>query len=119
MNLLARCALLGVSIIISLAAIFWHWYGVLVLSVPLALLGIYDWMQTQWTITRNYPLLGRIRWMFLKLRPFLRAYIVEDDITGTPYSYEARSLIKSRSRGEPDTHPFGTQYDTSGYAVAQ
>jgi glutamate synthase domain-containing protein 2 len=113
MNLLARCAVPVVSIIISLAAIFWHWYWVLVLSVPLALLGIYDWTQTQWTITRNYPVLARIRWTFLKLRPFLRAYIVEDDINGTPYSYEARSLIRSRSRGETDTHPFGTQYDTS------
>jgi glutamate synthase domain-containing protein 2 len=50
--------------------------------------------------------------MFYSLRPFLRAYIVEDDLHGTPYPFEARNLIHARARGETDTHPFGTERDT-------
>ena len=49
---------------------------------------------------------------FSTLRPFLRAYIVEDDLNGTPYSFEARNLVHARARGETDTHPFGTERDT-------
>ncbi|MDN6296392.1 MAG: glutamate synthase-related protein [Halomonas sp.] len=39
-----------------------------------------------------------MRWLFYVLRPYLRAYIVEDDLEGTPYNYEARSLIHARPR---------------------
>jgi len=89
----------------------------LVLALPVLLLGAYDWMQQRRTIIRNYPVAGRIRWMFYSLRPYLRAYIVEDDLHGTPYPFEARNLIYARARGETDTHPFGTERDTneSGY----
>lgn len=77
-------------------------------------LGIYDYVQDRWTITRNYPVAGRIRWLFYKLRPYLRAYIVEDDLHGAPYSFEARNLVHARARGETDTHPFGTERDVEG-----
>jgi glutamate synthase domain-containing protein 2 len=74
-------------------------------------LGIYDWSQRKWVITRNYPVAGRIRWLFYKLRPYLRRYIVEDDLHGTPYSFEAQNLVHARARGETDTQPFGTERD--------
>ena len=87
-------------------------YWLLLIALPVLLLGIYDWTQRRWTIIRNYPVAGRIRWMFYSLRPFLRAYIVEDDLHGTPYPFEARNLIYARARGVTDTHPFGTERDT-------
>ena len=77
----------------------------------LVALGIYDFTQRHWTITRNFPVAGRIRLFAYELRPYLRAYAVEDDLHGTPYSYEARNLIHARARGEIDTHPFGTERD--------
>ncbi|MBP1852831.1 FMN-binding glutamate synthase family protein [Rhizobium halophytocola] len=78
----------------------------------IVILGLYDFFQQTWTITRNYPVAGRIRWLFYDLRPYLRAYIVEDDLNGTPFSFEARNLVHARARGESDTHPFGTERDT-------
>lgn len=85
------------------------WLSLALISI--VVLGVYDFLQRDWTITRNFPVAGRIRWLFYKLRPYLRAYIVEDDLNGTPYSFEARNLIHSRARGEPDTHPFGTEHN--------
>ncbi|MFD2740645.1 FMN-binding glutamate synthase family protein [Sulfitobacter aestuarii] len=85
---------------------------VLAVTLPVMLLGLYDYLQRKWVITRNYPVAGRIRWIFYELRPYLRSYIVEDDLHGTPYPFDARNLVHARARGETDTHPFGTERDT-------
>jgi glutamate synthase domain-containing protein 2 len=87
------------------------WLAALFLVV--VVLGVYDWTQQRWTITRNFPVAGRIRRLFYELRPYLRAYIVEDDLHGTPFSFEARNLVYARARGEIDTHPFGTERDVA------
>ena len=101
----------GLVLIAGLLLIPSGWPQALLLMAAAAIiaLGVYDWLQTGQTINRNYPVAGRIRTLFYQLRPYLRAYIVEGDIEGTPYNYEARSLIDSRARGETDTHPFGTE----------
>jgi glutamate synthase domain-containing protein 2 len=100
----------AIGVIAALAASrFW----VAALCLVVVALGIYDWTQRRWTITRNFPVAGRIRWLFYELRPYLRAYIVEDDLHGTPYSFEARNLVYARARGEIDTHPFGTERDVA------
>ncbi len=87
----------------------WIWSGILAASV--VLLGLYDWSQRGEAITRNFPVAGRIRWLFYRLRPYLRAYIVEDDLHGTPYSFEARNLVHARAHSQSGTHPFGTERD--------
>lgn len=87
----------------------WPLALLVVMALGVIALGIHDWFQTNWTITRNFPVAGWIRWIFYGLRPYLRAYIVESDLEGAPYNYEARSLIHARARGETDTHPFGTE----------
>ncbi len=106
-------ALVVALLALALALLNAKWLWLLAVAVPLVLLGIYDWQQKTWTITRNYPVAGRIRWIFYALRPYLRAYIVEDDLHGTPYSFDARNLVHKRARGENDTHPFGTERDTN------
>lgn len=78
-------------------------------TIAIIALGIHDWFQKRLSINRNYPVAGWIRWLFYDLRPYLRAYIVEGDLEGTPYNFEARFLIHARARGETDTHPFGTE----------
>lgn len=90
----------------------WWWLG-LIVTLPLLLLAIYDYCQTRWTLTRNYPLAARIRWIFYDLRPYLRAYIVESDLDGKPFSLVARNLVYARARGQTDTRPFGTIRDTN------
>ncbi|WP_202945129.1 hypothetical protein [Methylomonas methanica] len=112
LNILKRASVAITAMAVTPFALYIGWHWLLILSVPIALLGLYDWFQTNCSITRNYPAAGRIRWFFLNLRPYLHSYIVEDDLNGSPYSYEARRLITSRARAEPDTHPFGTERDT-------
>ncbi len=101
----------------AIMALFNPWWLIgMLLMLTLTALGWYDMTQTRWTILRNYPIAGRLRWLFYDLRPFLRAYIVEDDEEGKPYSYEARRLVYARARKTSDTHPFGTELDVDAIA---
>lgn len=106
-----RAILPALALLAGLAAMIAGWFWLAVAAFALVALGVYDFSQKRWTITRNFPVAGRIRWLAYDLRPYLRAYAVEDDLHGTPYSYEARNLIHARARGAVDTHPFGTERD--------
>ncbi|WP_250462397.1 FMN-binding glutamate synthase family protein [Microbulbifer litoralis] len=105
-------ALLAAPLFLVLALLASHWWLLALLaSLAVVGLGLYDMTQRHWTITRNYPVAARIRWLFLNLRPYLRAYVVEGDEEGKPFSYEARRLVYARADGTSDMHPFGTEYD--------
>lgn len=108
---LAALFLTGFFCFLGAAYSKWWLIGA-VMGAALVLLGIYDVMQQRWTLMRNYPVAARIRWLFYDLRPYLRAYIVEGDLEGEPFSFEARNLVQARARGETDTVPFGTKLDT-------
>ncbi|MEC8011254.1 MAG: FMN-binding glutamate synthase family protein [Pseudomonadota bacterium] len=112
LNMAKRCIAPLAALVLLLASLVygWFWWGLI--AAALVALAAYDWFQTEYSITRNYPVVGRIRWLFLQLRPYLRAYIVEDDLHGTPYSFEARNLISHRAQGKNDTKPFGTERNT-------
>lgn len=105
-------ALLALVVSAPLALHDPRWLWLLVPAALLVALAAYDRWQTRWTILRNYPVAGHLRWLFYDLRPYLRAYIVEDDLSGTPFSFEARNLVHARARGETDTQPFGTERNT-------
>ncbi|MBX7533963.1 FMN-binding glutamate synthase family protein [Qipengyuania sp. 1XM1-15A] len=78
---------------------------------PLAGFAIWDFFQPNHTLRRNYPLIGRIRWLMEDLRPFAQSYFVEDDLEGRPFSHQARSLVYARAKGDLDKHPMGTELD--------
>jgi len=75
-------------------------------------LGLYDMNQTQHTLRRNFPLIGRMRWVLEAMRPPIRQYFIESDIDGVPISRMLRGLVYRRSKKEVDTLPFGTKMDT-------
>lgn len=106
-------ALLVSLIVVILAMLTSGWWLLwLAVSLPVLALGIHDVQQNQSALLANYPVAARFRRLALDLRPFFRAYIVEDDEEGRPYSYEARRLVYSRAENARDTHPFGTELDT-------
>ena len=72
---------------------------------------IHDVIQTKHSLLRNYPLIGRIRWVFEHERSKIQQYFIEDDTNGTPYNREARSDVYQKSKGDINTTPFGTQLD--------
>lgn len=77
----------------------------------LACVGVWDLLQKRHTLRRNYPLAAHFRWLFERMRPYLRQYIVESDLSGRPYSREQRSLIYERAKNTVDSQPFGSDLD--------
>lgn len=93
------------------------WYFLFILVVPFVAGGIYDMTQTRHAIARNFPLLGRTRYIAEWMRPKVHQYFVESDTNGRPFNRIDRSLIYQRAKNETDTTPFGTQLDlySEGY----
>src|SRR5687768_18127704 len=76
---------------------------------PLVYLGIWDMVQTKQSLKRNFPLLGRLRYVFEDLRPKIQQYFVESDTDGAPINRIDRSVIYQRAKKQVDTTPFGTR----------
>ncbi|MGB1252199.1 MAG: FMN-binding glutamate synthase family protein [Candidatus Promineifilaceae bacterium] len=86
-----------------------------ILLTPLLIIGAYDYFQTKHAIRRNFPVVGRLRYLFESIRPEIYQYFVESDTEGVPFDREERSLVYQRAKGVRDTVPFGTKDDV--YAV--
>ncbi|MGD9760016.1 MAG: FMN-binding glutamate synthase family protein, partial [Comamonas sp.] len=87
--------------------------GWLIASTLLVLLGIWDLLQKQHAILRNYPVMGHLRFIFEFIRPEIRQYFIEGDTEAQPFSRAQRSLVYQRAKGQVDNRPFGTQLDVS------
>ena len=73
-----------------------------------SLVGIYDLVQTNHAVLKNYPLVARLRFLFEGIRPEIRQYFLESDHDEVPYSREQRALVYRRSKGIEGLRPFGT-----------
>ncbi len=100
-----------VILLISVISIFIDskfWLMFLVFG-PLLLLGFYDFFQKQSAIMRNFPLVGRTRFLAEWMRPKFYQYFVEPDTDGRPFERTKRNIIYQRAKKVLDTAPFGTQ----------
>jgi hypothetical protein len=86
---------------------FWPW----IVLGPIVLLGVMDLTQKKQAIRRNFPVLGRMRYLLELVRPEIYQYFVESDKEGVPFDREHRSLIYQRAKNARDTTPFGTKID--------
>lgn len=99
-------------VIIAGTAVFWPpMLWILLLVGPFITMGIFDIVQTKHTIRRNFPLIGRFRYILESIRPEIMQYFVETDTEGRPLNRILRSLVYRRAKKENDTEPFGTQMD--------
>jgi glutamate synthase domain-containing protein 2 len=99
------------SALLILGAIFIHvnvLFGFLIVG-PLIVMGIQDIVQTKQSLKRNFPVLGRLRYVFEEMRPKIQQYFVENDTDGAPINRIDRSVIYQRAKKQIDTTPFGTQ----------
>lgn len=119
---------LGILFLITLSlGIFTHGVASVIFSIltilvfGLGVRAIMDVMQTRHSLLRNYPLIGRIRWIFEDERAKIQQYFVESDTSGTPYNKEHRSDTYQKSKLDINTVPFGTQLNvyTQGYEYIQ
>ncbi len=109
-----RKAFLVISItILSLTGILiyvnWKFSFLLLIFIPLILMGLYDMYQSIHTIRRNFPLLGRMRYLLESIGPEMRQYFIETDTEGKPFNRLQRSMVYARSKKAIDSQPFGTQ----------
>jgi len=93
------------------------WFWAFIVLGPILLLGFYDFFQTKQAIARNFPLVGRSRYVAEWLRPKIYQYFIESDTDGKPFARIDRNIIYQRAKGDLDTAPFGTQLDvyTEGF----
>lgn len=89
----------------------WKFSFLLLIFLPLIGMGLYDMFQSRQTIKRNFPLLGRMRYLLESIGPEMRQYFIETDTDGKPFNRLQRSLVYQRSKKENSTKPFGTQLD--------
>jgi glutamate synthase domain-containing protein 2 len=90
----------------------WVW-ALFLLALATLLTGVYDMLQAQHSLRRNYPLLARVRWALEHLRPFVRQYLLESDTDGAPINRMFRSIVYQRAKGDLASVPFGTRVDTA------
>ncbi len=86
-------------------------YFTYLITLPFIFLGFYDMIQTKRTLMRNYPIVGRGRYIMEVLRPKIYQYFVESDTGGTPINRITRSVVYQRAKEQLSSTPFGTQLD--------
>ena len=107
-------ASLAALVLIGLLALRWPaalWS--LVVVGPLIALGLYDSLQRKRAVLRNWPVIGRFRYVFETLRPEIQQYFIESDTDGRPFPREWRSVAYRRAKGERESIAFGTQHDVN------
>jgi glutamate synthase domain-containing protein 2 len=82
-----------------------------VIVASLYIVGIFNTLQPNHTILRNFPVIGYFRYFFEFISPEIQQYFIERNTDGRPYSRNERALAYRRSKNVNDTTPFGTQLD--------
>jgi glutamate synthase domain-containing protein 2 len=102
----------SLAVVVILGIWSYFWIDVLFLFLvagPIIIMGFIDMYQTKQSIRRNFPVLGRLRYVFEDMRPKIQQYFVENDTDGAPINRIDRSVIYQRAKKQIDTTPFGTQ----------
>ncbi|HUS52389.1 MAG TPA: FMN-binding glutamate synthase family protein [Thermohalobaculum sp.] len=103
MSILSSITMSGIDYISTL---FIFSIGLFVLV--LAVLFVIDISQTHDAIRRNYPVIGRFRYLFSALGEFFRQYFFAQDREEMPFNRAQREWVYKSSEGVDNTVPFGS-----------
>ncbi len=81
---------------------------VAVVVAVLVVLAVIDVVQVRHAVRRNYPLIGRLRYLLEKIGPELRQYIVTDNDEERPFSRDQRRWVYASAKRENQYFGFGT-----------
>lgn len=73
--------------------------------------GLKDLSQTEHTLRRNFPFLAHMRYLLESIRPEIRQYFIESDLSGRPFDRLSRNVVYQRAKGMADNLAFGTRRD--------
>jgi glutamate synthase domain-containing protein 2 len=106
----ALCVVLAVAAIVQWRmSPAWAWPAGIFSG--LALIGVWDLLQTRHAVRRNYPVIAHIRYLLESIGPEIRQYFIEADNDERPFSREQRAIVFQRAKNALDKRPFGTQLD--------
>ncbi len=91
----------------------------MVLFVGLTGLFIHDRYFSSENILRNFPIIGHLRFLLIKIGPELRQYIVANNREEAPFNREERDWIYHSAKGQNNMFGFGTddQIYNVGYPI--
>lgn len=85
------------------------WMWVVIVLIVVAVRDIF--VQKKHTITHNFPIIGHFRYMFEKIGPELRQYLVANNREELPFNRIERGWIYASSKKEDNYEGFGTDSD--------
>ena len=103
-----------------LDAMFWRtidlfptFFAMLLIGLALAIIVLYiiDRTQTKHAIRRNYPVIGRFRYLFESLGEYFRQYFFAMDREEMPFNRAQRAWIYRAAKGVDTTVAFGSTRD--------
>lgn len=83
-------------------------FGVTILVVSILIMYIIDKFQTKQTIRRNYPVVGRFRYLFEHLGEFFRQYFFAMDREEMPFNRAERNWVYRAAKKVDTTLAFGS-----------
>lgn len=104
------------SAISALATLFVFTIGAVFLM--LAVLFVLDIAQTSDAVRRNYPVIGRFRYLFSKLGEFFRQYFFAMDREEMPFNRAEREWAYRAAKGEDNTIAFGSTKNLTAQGTA-
>ena len=94
-----------------MSALFIFIIGLIVLVIIITF--ILDVTQNKQAIRRNYPVIGRFRYLFETLGEFFRQYFFAMDREELPFNRAQRSWVYRAAKNAPNTQAFGSTRDLS------
>ncbi len=80
-------------------------------AIAAAVIYVIDKTQTKHAIRRNYPVIGRFRYLFEQIGEFFRQYFFAMDREEMPFNRAERAWVYRAAKGEENTVPFGSTRD--------
>jgi glutamate synthase domain-containing protein 2 len=89
---------------------------------PVVGTAVHDLLQRRHAVTRNFPVVGHLRFVLERFGPELRQYIIASNNEERPFSRDQRRWVYASAKGENNYFSFGTDNDidgTAGYLVVK
>ena len=106
MDILSTITMTGINYLSTLFI-----FGIGVFFLALAVLFVIDICQTKDAIRRNYPVIGRFRYLFSTLGEFFRQYFFAQDREEMPFNRAQRSYVYRAAKNIDTTVAFGSTRD--------
>jgi glutamate synthase domain-containing protein 2 len=81
------------------------------LALGLAIVAVRDLTQRHHAVTRNFPIVGHLRYLFEEMGQPLRQYFFAGDLEERPYNRVTRSWVYASAKGQNNMIGFGSQVD--------